>query len=122
MSNKKILYRVCHKETLQGLWYAFNGEFTGLIHNEFSFCQNNSLEMEFDEEIVGWLSAVETIEQLFKWFSEEDIAKLEEHGWFIHEFETDDVKFYERFQHQIIKQDTSKVVRVYELKEILKTI
>jgi hypothetical protein len=74
--------------------------------------------MDFDEEIVGWLSAVETLDGLFHWFSEEDIAKLENHGWFIHEFEAEDVKFYERFQHTIIKQDTSKPVRVHSLNEI----
>ena len=118
----KTFYRVCHKETLQGLWYAFNGEFTGLIHNQFSFCKNNSLEMEFDEEIVGWLSAVETIEHLFQWFTEEEITKLEEHGWFIHEFETEEVRFYERFQHYVIKQDSSRVIKVHEIKEIFKTL
>ncbi len=115
MSNKKTFYRVCHKETLQGLWYAFNGEFTGLIHSDFNFCQNNALRMEFDPEIVGWLSAVETLDNLFFWFTVEDIAKLEQHGWFIHEFEAVDVKFYERFQHTIISQETSTVVGVHTL-------
>jgi hypothetical protein len=116
--NKKTYFRVCHRETLQGLWYAFNGEFTGLIHTDFSFCQNNELIMEFDEEIVGWLSAVETLDYLFHWFSEEDIERLEGHGWFIHEFEAEDVKFYDRFQHTVIKQDTSKVIQVHELNSL----
>jgi nicotinic acid phosphoribosyltransferase len=115
MSSKQTYFRVCHKDTLQGLWYAFNGEFTGLIHNQFSFCANTNLAMDFDEEIVGWLSAVETLENLFFWFTEKDIKALQKHGWFIHEFEAEDVKFYERFQHTVIKQDTSKVVKVHEL-------
>lgn len=108
----KTYYRVCNKETLQGLWYAFNGEFTGLIHTNFSFCKNKELQMEFDEEIVGWLSATDSLETLYHWFTEDDIKRLQEHGWFIHEFEADDVKFYERFQHTIIKQDSSKVIRI----------
>jgi hypothetical protein len=108
----KTYYRVCHKETLQGLWYAYNGEFTGLIHNTFDFCENSSLEMEFDETLVGWLSAVESLEDLWKWFTQNDIIKLQEHGWYIHEFEAKDVKFYERFQHLIINQDTSKVSKL----------
>lgn len=112
---KKTYFRVCHKETLQGLWYAFNGEFTGLIHNEFNFCKNSELQMEFDETIVGWLSAVDKLDSLFHWFTEEDIKKLQEHGWYIHEFEADDVIFYERFQHTVIKQDTSKVLRIIEI-------
>ena len=111
----KTFYRVCHKDTQQGLWYAFNGEFTGLIHNEFSFCKNTSLEMEFNPEIVGWLSATESLETLFIWFTKEDILKLQEHGWFIHKYEASDVKFYERFQHQLIKQDTSKIINIVRL-------
>jgi hypothetical protein len=26
---KKTFYRVCHKDTLQGLWYDYQGNFTG---------------------------------------------------------------------------------------------
>ena len=74
--------------------------------------------MDFDPEIVGWLSATDSLDTLFFWFTREDIAKLQLHGWFIHEFEAEDVKFYERFQHLIIKQDTAKVVKVHELKDL----
>lgn len=115
--SKQTYFRVCHKDTLQGLWYAFNGEFTGLIHNEFSFCANTELAMDFDPEIVGWLSATDSLDTLWNWFTKEDISRLQEHGWFIHEFEAEDVKFYERFQHTIIKQDTSEVLKVYEVLE-----
>ena len=110
--SKQTYYRVCHKDTLQGLWYDWKGRFTGLIHEEFSFCLNNKLEMDFDEEIVGWLSAVKNLEDLWAWFTKEDIAQLQEHGWFIHEFHAEDVKFYDRFQHTVIKQDTSKVIKI----------
>lgn len=108
----KTFYRVCNVNTLQGLWYNYHGEFTGLIHNTFDFCENSSLEMEFDETIVGWLSATDSLESLWKWFSQEDIKELQHHGWYIHEFEAEDVRFYERFQHLIIKQETSKVTRL----------
>ena len=113
MKNK--YYRVCNKETLQGLWYDYKGQFTGLIHEEFAFSKNYELEMDFDPEIVGWLSATESLETLYNWFPKEDIVRLQKWGWFIHEFEASDVKFYERFQHQVIKQDTSKVLRIIEL-------
>ena len=114
----KKFYRVCNKETLQGLWYDYKGQFTGLIHEEFGFCTNTKLEMDFDEEIVGWLSATDSLETLWKWFTKEDILQLQKHGWFIHEFEAVDVKFYERFQHQVINQETSKVLRVIELEDV----
>lgn len=112
---KKTFFRVCNRETLQGLWYAFDGEFTGLIHNEFSFCLNTKLEMDFDPELVGWLSATDSLETLYNWFTEEDILKLQEKGWFIHEFEATDYKFYERFQHLIINQETSVVKNIIML-------
>jgi hypothetical protein len=108
-------YRVNHLETQQGLWYDFKGEFTGLIHNEFDFCLNNKLKMDFDPELVGWLSATDSLEALYNWFPKDDIIKLQNHLWFIHVYETEDVKFYERFQHQVIKQDTAKLLGVIKL-------
>lgn len=111
----KKYYRVCHIVTLQGLWYRFDGEFTGLIHDKFNFCVNSDLKMDFDEELVGWLSATDSLETLYQWFSKEDIKQLQEYGWFIHEFEADEVKFYERFKHLVIKQETSKVLNVIVL-------
>lgn len=111
----KTYFRVCHKDTLQGLWYAFNGEFTGLIHDKFNFCKNTELKMDFDEELVGWLSAVDSLDKLFHWFTQDDIRKLQEHGWYIHEFEAEDIRFYERFQHLVIKQDTSKVRKIIQI-------
>lgn len=71
--------------------------------------------MEFDETIVGWLSAVEDLKDLWSWFSKKDVEQLQKHGWFIHEFESTESRFYERFNHTIIKQDASKVIRVIEI-------
>ena len=108
-------YRVCNINTHQGLWYDYQRIFTGLIHNKFNFCSNTELKMDFDPELVGWLSATESLEHLYQCFSENDIIKLQEFGWFIHEFEANDIKFYERFQHDVIKQDTSKFIKLIEL-------
>lgn len=108
---KKIFYRVSNEETQQGLWYNIDGSFTGLIHNQFSFCKNNDLQMDFDADLIGYLSATPDMDSLFHWFSKEDILKLQEHGYFIHEFETEEYKFYDRFQHHVIKADKSKLLR-----------
>jgi hypothetical protein len=115
---KKTFYRVCHKDTLQGLWYDYKGNFTGLIHEDLNFCANNELRMDFDPEIVGWLSATESLEQLWRWFTKDDIQKLQDHGWFIHEFEAIDYKVYERFQHIVINQETSTVTRLITLNDM----
>ena len=104
----KIFYRVCNLATMQGLWYDYNGEFTGYIHDKFNFCTNNELLMDYHPELVGWLSAVDNLDDLWKWFSREDIFKLQEHDYFIHQFESEEHKFYDRFQHLIINQEKSK--------------
>jgi len=106
----KRFYRVCNTDTKQGLWYDFKGNFTGLIHNKFNFCKNNTLEMKFDPEIVGYLSATDSLDTLYQWFTKEDIIELQNHNYFIHIYETDDYKFYERFQHLIINQNNSKLI------------
>jgi len=104
----KTFYRVCNDGSSQGLWYDYAGEFTGLIHGRFNFCKNNELKMDFDPEIVGWLSAVENLDDLYQWFTVDDIKRLQEFGWFIHEYESSKWSFYERFQHSIISQAHSK--------------
>ena len=111
----KQFYRVCNINTQQGLWYDFKGDFTGLIHNQFNFCKNNNLEMNFDEELVGWLSATDSLESLYQWFPKEDIIKLQEKDWYIHVYESNDYKFYEKFQHLIINQNNSNFKTIINL-------
>lgn len=108
-------YRVCNTDTNQGLWYHFNGCFSGLIHKEFDFCKNRDLKMDFDSELVGWLSVAESLEDLYKWFPKEDILKLQEDNWMIHEYECSDYKFYHRFQHYVINQDNCKLISKIKL-------
>lgn len=103
-------YRVSNTDTQQGLWYDQSGKFTGLIHDKFNFCKNNDLKMDFDPELVGWLSAVPTLEQLYHWFTKEDILELQKHGYYIHKYETLEHRFYERFQHHVINQNNSKII------------
>jgi len=111
----KVFFRVNNIDTQQGLWYDQKGEFTGLIHDKFSFCQNTSLRMDFDSDIVGYVSVVETLEQLYAWFSKEDIFKLQEHGWFIHQYTSDDYKWYDRFSHYVMNQENSVKVENFRI-------
>lgn len=111
----KKFYRVCNPDSQQGLWYHFDGTFTGLIHDKFNFCANSELKMDFDPELVGWLSAVENLDDLWAWFTKEDIKSLQEHGWYIHEYTVYNYWFYDKFQHWVICQTTSEVVKKIEL-------
>jgi len=113
----KLFYRVANVESQQGLWYNFNGEFTGLIHNEFKFCTNHNLPMPFTPELVGWLSATETLEELFFWFTEQDITELEKFGFKITLYEANEYKIFEN--HWIIKQDESVVKEILNLQDCL---
>jgi hypothetical protein len=71
----KKYYRVC-TVPLQGLWYTINGSFTGFIHDKFSSVLTQNLKMDFDVELlVGWLSATDNLEELFNWFTKEDIVE-----------------------------------------------
>jgi hypothetical protein len=104
----KLFYRIANHETQQGLWYDFKGNFTGLIHAKFNFCTNSKLLMPYDLNIIGWLSATETLEELFQWFTQKDIEELEKHGYTIALYEASEYKFHNN--HWIIKQDSSKLV------------
>lgn len=115
---EKVFYRVCNENTLRGLWYDYNGKFTGIIHNEFNFCKHKDLEMDYDPELVGWLSATDTLDKLFEWFPIQDILKLQEEGWFLHKFVATDAKFYDRFQHIVINQETSKSIGRIVLRDV----
>ena len=65
----KTFYRVCNTKTRQGLWYNQKGEFTGLIHNKFNFCQNSKLEIYFNallDDRAGLLQVYTELKQLLK--------------------------------------------------------
>lgn len=105
-------FRVNNYRTGQGLWYDWRGDFTGLIHKKFDFCQHRDLAMDFDPDLVGWLSVTPTLEELYHWFPEDDIRELAKHGWYVHEYEVaeEDCRFYERFQHWVIRQGSEKLI------------
>jgi len=101
----KIFYRIANNKTKQGLWYDYVGNFTGLIHDKYSFCNSSKLPMPYDPNIVGWLSATDKLETLWLWFSKEEIKQLEESGYELTIYEATEYKVYEN--HWIIKQDSS---------------
>lgn len=88
----RLFYRV-GVETEQGLWYNKNGEFTGLIHNDFKWLKASNLQMPFDLELRGYLSVADSLEHLYQWFSREEIIALQKQGFFIYEYEATDYKW-----------------------------
>lgn len=94
-----------------GLWYTPEGQFTGTIHTpEFQWLSASKLEMPFDKNIVGYISVADSLQHLYTWFPKEEIIKLQELGFVIEEWAATDVEFYEPYQHNVIKQDSSVLV------------
>lgn len=108
-----IYYRVCHIRTKQGLWYDYDGKFTGLIHKDFAFCYNSDLNMPFNEDVQGWLSATATIKELYDWFPKRDILQLQTKGWYIAAFEANEIKPAKG--HVLINQNSSKLIGFLEI-------
>ena len=109
----KLFWRVGTLDKYSGLWYTPLGEFTGLIHtDEFKSLKCHTLEMPFDPELVGYISAAQSYDELLNWFSEEDIATLRSKGFHVLIYESAEYKWYEPFQHMVIKQTTSKLIDI----------
>ena len=105
-----LFYRVCNTGSQQGLWYDFDGNFTGNIHTQYNFCTHTNLLMDYDPKIVGWLSAAQSFDQLLQWFPLKDIIKLQKDGYCVHIYDCDVPKFYEKFEHPIIAHDKITLV------------
>jgi len=109
----RLFYRV-GVDTAEGLWYTPEGEYTGKIHDEFSWLKASELKMPYDKEVVGYLSVADSIEDLYKWFDKEEIIRLQKLGFKVYEYEATDWKFYEPYQHNLINQKTSKIKNIIE--------
>lgn len=66
--------------------------------------------MPFDPECVGFLSATKTLEELYTWFSKEDIIQLQSHGFNILKYKSEDYKYHNG--HWLINQDNSKLMEI----------
>lgn len=106
---KRTFYRVGCTDTKQGLWYDKEGNFTGLIHTKFDFCKNKDLPMPYDENIKGYLSVVDELEDLFNWFTIEDIHQLNKFDYHIFKYEATNYKRYNN--HWVICEKTSKIIK-----------
>lgn len=111
---KKLFYRV-GTDSKEGLWYDKEGNFTGLIHTEFDFCGASSLQMPFEQTLVGYLSVADTLEHLYTWFSRDEILRLQHKGYSIYEYLATDFKFYDMYKHNVINQTTSLITNKIHL-------
>lgn len=107
---KKIFYRVGTKDG-GGMWYHPDGTYHGSINTEpFSMLQCHSVTMPFDENIVGYLSVVDSLENLKKWFNDKDMEKLTPIGYQVLSYEATDYRIHDN--HWIINQKTSTLLTI----------
>lgn len=107
----KIFYRVENTKTKNGLWYDIYGRFTGIINKDkFKELQNNNLPMPYNSEIVNYLSVAESLDDLKRWFNDNDMEILKPYGYVISEYESDDYKVVEN--HYVINKFTAKRLRI----------
>jgi hypothetical protein len=115
MNADKLFYRV-GAPTEEGLWYNKRGEFTGLIHTEFNWCNVSKLQMPFNEQLVGYLSVADSLEHLYQWFSKEELLRLQKLGFNIYEYKAVDFKFYDMYKHNVINQESSTINNIILLR------
>jgi hypothetical protein len=55
------------------------------------------------------------LEDIFLWFTKEDLVKLSKFNYGIHVYESIDYKWYDRFKHWAIHQKTSNLIKIIEI-------
>lgn len=77
----KRLYRIENPDTMEGLWYNSQGEYTEYVKT-LDHGQCRELPMPHDETLAGgWFSACHSPLDLLNWFSPADLAQLQERGY-----------------------------------------
>lgn len=76
----KFFYRIGHSDSGNGLWYDRDGNWTGLAIDKYQL-QSNQIPMGFDKNIQGWISVTDSVDDLYKWFTREEMGVLANHGY-----------------------------------------
>ena len=84
------VYRIENQETMNGLWYNLNRECTAFIKT-LSNAKCKDLPMPYDEELyaqdgLAWFSATAVLHEIPDWCSLQDLAELEEAGYYLYAF------------------------------------
>lgn len=102
--NTKLFYRVEGIDGHAGLWYDRDGTFTNRIKTIEPACINCDLPMPYDDQVLGYVSAVDDLADLYAWFSKEDLQAMLKYGFVLKIFESTDYKYYHN--HWLIKIDS----------------
>ena len=88
-SPTKNIYRIEHKETKAGMWHNYDGTYNGVI-KELTEGKSREALMPYTKEHTHrgkkWFSGVESLEQLYQWFTERDLEELMGMGYVLYRF------------------------------------
>ena len=90
----KTIYRIENPNTMNGMWYDYNGNFNPTIQN---LCPN-SIAKDFPmgycddhkKDSKDWYSAGKSKENMHYWFSKEDALNLINNGFSLFEFKVNE--------------------------------
>lgn len=110
---EKTFFRIHHPDNL-GLWYNKDGVFTRELDKYSLSCAN--LEMDKNDDCAGgFLSCTDTLDNLFNWFTREEIQRLEEAGYRACVFKAQEHKFHDKYKHFLFKEEGSILVAQIKL-------
>lgn len=112
---KKTFYRLAQQKTENGFWYNYDGEKVNIIESVYNNLKCSELFMDFDSEMVGYLAATDSLDNLFIWFSEKEIIELQKNGWCIYVYETDIYKKHSRQNHYLIEKNKNNIIKIIEI-------
>lgn len=112
----KVIYRIEHPETMDGMWYDRNGAAKKRIHilcpngiaKDFPMPLNLNLHRK-DNKI--WYSGGKSIENMNQWFTADDAINLQKNGFKLFKFE---VNNYQELEMEMLfcREDIIKQIEI----------
>lgn len=87
------IWRIENEETMVGMWYDKNGVPTNYIHSIDGISKDLPMDKDVEhyrQQGKEWYSGCSRKEDMFHWFSKDDITALNQDGYKLYEFEADE--------------------------------
>lgn len=99
------LYRVENPDTMAGLWYDGQGNFTEYVKT-LDEGQCRDLPMPYDLSVAGgWFSACDNLADMANWFSQRDLEQLAVRGYGLYEVTVPDQDVKPLAGHAVFRRE-----------------
>ena len=111
-----FIFRIEIPDSEQGLWYTKQRVYQPVVHQYQLKCAE--LPMEYDPETyqadgLDWYSGCDSLEDLTKWFSKEEMKTLVKAGFKINVYRTDIVR--QHYGHVLFAKEHVKASKILDL-------